>query len=275
MPGGTYLVNNAMLADYQSAKYANHASNLGALIAARIGTAFHVQSYIVDPVTIDEFDAESRISGIPEIERRCRSHALNIREVGRITAVNMDKDFTDTNLVVCHMGGGISVAALRGGKIVDVNDALLGMGPFSPERAGALPLEGLLKLAFSGAYTHEELKHKLSRDAGLKAYLGTNDLAEVVTRCNAGDALAQTVYNALVLQIAKEIGAMATVLKGQLDGIVLTGGMARSEALVNDLTARIDFIGAVTSIPGSLELEALATGVWRVLENIEAAKTYG
>jgi len=275
MPGGTYLVNEAMLADYQAAKYANHASNLGALMADQIGATLGVKSYIVDPVTTDEFDAESRISGVPEIERRCRSHALNIKEVGRITAVSLGKDFVNTNLVVCHMGGGISVAALRGGKIVDVNDALLGMGPFSPERAGALPLEGLLKLAFSGEYTYEELKHKLSRAAGFKAYLGTNDLAEVVTRFRAGDALAHTIYRALVRQIAKEIGAMSTVLKGRLDGIVLTGGMAKSETLVADLTERINFIGAVTCIPGSLELEALATGVWRILENIETVKTYG
>ncbi len=275
LPGGTYLINQAMLGDYESGKYANHASNLGALMAARIGAAIGVISYVVDPVTTDEFEPDSRISGLPEIERRCRSHALNIKQVGRLTATSLGQDFASANLVVCHMGGGISVAALRGGKLVDVNDALLGMGPFSPERAGALPLEGLLKLAFSGAYTHAELKHKLSREAGLKAYLRTNDLAVVIDRCKAGDELARTVYHALVRQIAKEIAAMATVLNGQVDGIVLTGGMANSATLVEDLTARINFIGAVIAIPGSLELEALATGVWRVLDNIEAAKIYG
>ncbi|UCD37236.1 MAG: butyrate kinase, partial [Fidelibacterota bacterium] len=179
LPGGTYAVNDIMIADLSSARYANHASNLGALLASKIADGFSVPAYIVDPVTTDEFEPLARISGVPEIQRRCRSHALNIKAVARQVAAQNNHQLEQTNYIVAHLGGGISVAALRGGRIVDVNDGLLGMGPFSPERAGALPLEGLLQLAFSGDYTFETITHKLSRESGLTGYLGTNDLAEV------------------------------------------------------------------------------------------------
>jgi butyrate kinase len=248
LPGGTYTVNAPMLDDYSTARFANHASNLGALLAHGIAQSFQVPAYIVDPVTTDEFDPEARVSGVPEIQRRCRSHALNI--------------------------GGISVAALRSGRIVDVNDALLGMGPFSPERAGALPLEGLLNLAFSGEYTFESLTHKLSRESGLLAYLGTNDLIQVIAMVEAGEESVVTVYQALLTQIAKEIAAMAVVLGGQPDATILTGGMAHSERFTTDLSAKVEFLAPVTIIPGSLELEALARGAWRVLLGEETAREY-
>lgn len=274
LPGGTYTVNAPMLDDYTSARYANHASNLGALLAHKVAQSFQVPAYIVDPVTTDEFDPEARISGVPEIQRRCRSHALNIKAVARQAAGQLNKDLDLTRLVVAHMGGGISVAALRNGRIVDVNDALLGMGPFSPERAGALPLEGLLGLAFSGEYTFESLTHKLSREAGLFGYLGTNDLMQVIDMVEAGEESAVTVYHAMVIQIAKEIAAMAVVLGDPLDAIILTGGMAHAERFTTDLTAKVAFLAPVTIIPGSLELEALARGAWRVLLGEEAAREY-
>jgi butyrate kinase len=166
------------------------------------------------------------------------------------------------------------VAALRSGRIVDVNDALLGMGPFSPERAGALPLEGLLNLAFSGEYTFESLTHKLSRESGLLAYLGTNDLIQVIAMVEAGEESVVTVYQALLTQIAKEIAAMAVVLGGQPDATILTGGMAHSERFTTDLSAKVEFLAPVTIIPGSLELEALARGAWRVLLGEETAREY-
>ena len=281
LPGGTYAVNEAMIADLSSGRYANHASNLGALLAREVARRFDVPAYIVDPITTDEFEPEARISGVPEIERRCRSHALNIKAVARKVAGQLDRSLTETNFVVAHMGGGISVAALRGGRIVDVNDALLGMGPFSPERAGALPLEGLLRLAFSGEYTFDSLAHKLSRESGLKGYLGTNDLPEVLRRVDAGDKLAAEVYQAMIYQITKEIGAMATVLtprnavlEGKVDAIILTGGMARAEMLCSAITSRVNFMAPVITIAGSLELEALAQGVWRVIDGEEKAEEY-
>ncbi len=274
LPGGTYAVNEAMIADLSSARYANHASNLGALLAREVARRFDVPAYIVDPVTTDEFELEARISGVPDIQRRCRSHALNIKAVARKAAGQLDRSLTETSFVVAHMGGGISVAALRGGRIVDVNDALLGMGPFSPERAGALPLEGLLRLAFSGEYTFDSLAHKLSRESGLKGYLGTNDLPEVLRRVDAGDNLAAEVYRAMVYQIAKEIAAMAAVLEGRVDAIILTGGMARAERLCSAISSRVNFVAPVITIAGSLELEALAQGAWRVLDGEEKAKEY-
>jgi len=274
LPGGTYAVSDAMITDLSSARYANHASNLGAMLARMVARRFDVPAFIVDPVTTDEFEPEARVSGTPEIQRRCRSHALNTKAVARQVAEQQGRALLQTRFVVAHMGGGISVAALRGGRIVDVNDALLGMGPFSPERAGALPLEGLLRLAFSGAYTFDSLAHKLSRESGLKGYLGTNDLAEVLGRVDSGDDQAGLVYRAMVYQIAKEIGAMVTVLSGEVDAIILTGGMARAARFCNDITARVDFIAPVITVPGSLELAALSQGVWRVIDGKEPAKEY-
>ncbi|UCH63368.1 MAG: butyrate kinase [Fidelibacterota bacterium] len=282
LPGGTYAINDAMIADLSSARYADHASNLGALLAREVAQRFDVPAYIVDPVTTDEFESEARISGVPEIARRCRSHALNIKAVARKAATQLDHLLTETRFVVTHMGGGISVAALRGGRIVDVNDALLGMGPFSPERAGALPLEGLLRLAFSGKYTLDSLIHKLSRESGLRGYLGTTDLEEVLRRIDAGDKLAAEVYQAMVYQIAKEIGAMATVLashdtglEGRVDAVILTGGMARSERFCSDIASKVNFIAPVITFAGSLELEALALGAWRIINGDEEVKEYG
>jgi len=281
LSGRTYAVNDALIADLSSARYANHASNLGAQLARQVAKRYDVPAYIVDPITTDEFEPEARISGVPEIERRCRSHALNIKAVTRKAAGQLDRPLTETRFVVAHMGGGISVAALRGGRIVDVNDALLGMGPFSPERAGALPLEGLLRLAFSGEYTFDSLAHKLSRESGLRGYLDTTDLAEVLQRIDTGDKLAAEVYRAMVYQIAKEIGAMATVLtphnaglEGRVDAVILTGGMARSERFCSDITSRVNFIAPVITIAGSLELEALALGAWRVIDGEEKVKEY-
>jgi butyrate kinase len=274
LPGGTYTVNSSMLDDYTSASYANHASNLGAVLAHKVAQLLQVPAYIVDPVTTDEFDPEARISGVPEIQRRCRSHALNIKAVARRTAQQLNQDLGQSRFVVAHMGGGISVAALRNGRIVDVNDALLGMGPFSAERAGALPLEGLLNLAFSGKYTFESLTHKLSRESGLIGYLGTNDLMRIIGMLEDGDELAVNVYRALVIQVAKEIAAMAAVLEGQLDAIILSGGMAHAERFTADLTDKVAFLAPVTIVPGSLEMEALARGAWRVLLGEETAREY-
>jgi len=274
LEGGAYTINEKMLDDLHNARYSNHASNLGAIIANHLGKKYKVPAIIVDPVTIDNFTVFARISGVPEIERKCRSHALNIKEVCRREAEKNSKTLEDCNFVAVHMGGGISVAAVNRGNIVDVNDALLGMGPFSPDRAGALPIGALVKLAYSKKYTEKELITKLSRESGLKAYIGEADLRKVEKMIEDGDKKAELYYGAMVYQIAKEIGQCAVVLKGKFDAVVLTGGMAKSEKLVNMLQGYIGFLGKVVVVPGEFEMEALAAGAIRVLNKTEIPKEY-
>lgn len=274
LEGGTYFINERMLDDLRSAKYSNHASNLGAILAHHLAGELNIPCFVVDPVTVDEFIDLARVSGLPEIVRKCRSHALNIKAVARQAAAMLNKPLDQTHFVVAHMGGGLSICALSGGKIIDVNDGLLGMGPFSPERAGALPIGALVELCYSGKYTKEELIRRLSSEAGLKAYLGTSDLVEIEKRIEAGDRNAKLYYDAMLYQIAKEIGAAAAALKGNLDGVTLTGGMAHSERLTETLKSYISFLGRVFVFPGEKEMEALALGAFRVLDGKEEAKIY-
>ncbi|MCX6829847.1 MAG: butyrate kinase [candidate division Zixibacteria bacterium] len=274
LEGGAYRINEKMLDDLHHMKYSNHASNLGAIIADHLGRRYKVPAVIVDPVTVDNFTDMARVSGIPEIERKCRSHALNIKEICRRHAAKIDRSLEQCNFVAVHMGGGISVAAVEKGKIVDVNDALLGMGPYSPDRAGALPIGALVKLAFSGKYTEKELIDKLSRKAGLLAYIGQSDLREVEKMIDSGDKKAELYFRAMAYQIAKEIGACTVVLKGKLDAIILTGGMANSKRLVDILKEYISFLGEVIVVPGEFEMEALAAGALRVIEKKEVPKDY-
>ncbi len=274
LEGGAYWINEKMLDDLHKMKYSNHASNLGAIIADHLGKRFNVPAIISDPVTVDNFTDYARVSGIPEIERKCRAHTLNIKEVCRREAEKRGKKLEDCNFVAVHMGGGISVAAVEGGRIIDVNDALLGMGPFSPDRAGALPIGGLVKLAFSGKYGEKELLDKLSRKSGLIAYIGQSDVREVEKMIEGGDKRAEAYYGAMVYQIAKEVGACAVVLKGNFTSIILTGGMANSRRLVELLSSYISFLGEVVVVAGEFEMEALAAAAVRVLNNEEAPKEY-
>jgi len=274
LEGGAYRINEKMLDELRTMHWSNHAGNLGAIIARHLGKRYNAPAIIVDPITVDNFSALARISGVPEIDRVCRSHALNIKEVSRRVAADMGKSLETVNFVVVHMGGGISVASVAGGKIVDVNDALLGMGPFSTERAGALPIGALVSMAYSGQYSKKELINKLSRESGLKAYLGESDLRRVEKMIDDGDEKAALYFGAMAYQIAKEIGAAATVLKGDFDSIVLTGGMAKSAKLVDTLKDYIGFMGKITVIPGEFEMEALAAGAVRVLAGEEIPKEY-
>ncbi len=271
---GIYLVNDAFMEDTISCKYGTHASNLGASIAYSIAREYNVPAYVVDPVTVDEFIPESYISGIPEIRRRSRLHALNVNACVRKEAEKIGKEIKEIHFVVAHLGGGTTIAAIDGGRIIDCNDALLGMGPFSPERAGALPLRGVLKLALFGKYTIEELSIKLSNNSGLKAYLGTSDVKEVLRRIDGGDKEADLIFRAMIYQTAKEIGAMATVLKGNVDRIIITGGLANSSKVVNMIRERIGFIAGISVYPGETELEAMAEGGFRAIDGIEKVKTY-
>ncbi|HWR82384.1 MAG TPA: butyrate kinase [Candidatus Deferrimicrobium sp.] len=274
LAGGSYEINAAMLEAVRTRQYSNHASNLGAIIAHHLGQKYSVPSLISDPITVDNFADIARVSGVPEIERKCRSHALNIKEVCRRGAAKRNKRLEEVNFVAVHMGGGISVAALQGGRIIDVNDGLLGMGPFSPDRAGALPIGDLVKLCYSGKFTEKELIDKLSKASGLTAYLGQSDLREVEKMIAAGDASARLYFDAMAYQIAKEIGAAAVVLKGEFEAIVLTGGMAHSERLVGEIRKHISFLGTISVVPGEFEMEALAAAGLRYLKGEEQLKSY-
>ena len=273
---GTYRVNDMMLKDLKNPDLWGriHASNLGAFIAKSIADELNIPSFIVDPVTVDDFSEIARISGCPEIERKSLSHALNIRFVGISIAKKLKRKFEDTNMIAVHMGGGISVAALENGKIIDVNNAFLGMGPFSPQRAGALPIGDILDLSFSGKYTKKELESMFTKTGGLISYLGTDDGQEIVKRIKNGDKKAEIIFKAMCYQIAKEIGACAAVLKGNVDAIFLTGGLAYNEMIVSEVTERIKFIAPIHIIPGEKEMEALSQGGVRVLKGLETAGEY-
>ncbi len=273
LEGGTYKVNQSLIEDLTSCKYANHASNLGGLIAHKIAEDYGLnESYIVDPVTTDNMWEKARISGIPGIERECRVHALNIKAVARKIAEKNGQDFYKANFVVAHLGGGISIAALEGGKVVDVNDALLGMGPFSPERAGALPLRGVMKLCYSKP--EPEVKKIFSSESGFKAYIGTNDFRTIEEKVVAGDPETLKVYEAFKYQIAKEIGSYCAALKGKVDGIIITGGCAYFKAFVKELEEYVGWMAPFFVYPGENELDALAEGAFRVIDGKEIPKEY-
>jgi len=272
--GGSYEISDQLLDDVRTAHYSNHASNLGPIIARHLGARYGVPSLIADPLTVDDFTELARISGVPEIERQCRSHALNIKEVARREAAALGKRLDETSFVVAHMGGGISVAALRQGRILDVNDGLLGMGPFSPDRAGALPLRGVVELSFSGKYAKKELLDKFSKASGLTAYLGEADLRKVEAMIDGGDRKAATCFSAMAYQIAKEIGAAATVLEGDFEAIILTGGMAHSNRLIGEITGHVAWMKRVVVVPGEFEMEALASAGVRFLDGEEKLMVY-
>lgn len=274
MEGGTYKVNSKMLEDLRTAPMGQHASNLGAIIASEIAGQLDIPAFIVDPVVVDEMDEVARLSGMPDIKRTSIFHALNQKAVARRAASDLGKKYEELNLIVAHMGGGISVGAHRNGRIVDVNNALDGEGPFSPERAGGLPVGGLIKLCYSGKYTIDEMKKKVLGKGGLVAYLGTNDGREVTRMIQAGDKNAELVYQAMAYQVAKEIGACAAVLEGKVDAVCLTGGLAYDKLLMSWIKERIEFIGDVRIYPGEDEMIALAQGGLRVLRGEEEAKEY-
>jgi butyrate kinase len=267
---GTYIVDDAMVEELHLAKRGEHASNLGALLALRFARAADVEAYIVDPVTADEWQECARVSGSPLIERSPIGHVLNTRAVARRFAREKNTPYEDLRLIVAHMGSGITVSAHRLGRMIDSNT--IEEGPFGPDRTGGLPVRALIKLSYGGQFAQKELDHKLFGNGGLYAYLGTRDLLEVEKRMEAGDHHAALVWNAMVYQIAKEAGAMATVLEGKVDALVLTGGMAHSEKLIRRLRASLEWIAPITVYPGEDELQALAEGVFRVLDGEEKAK---
>lgn len=273
--GGTYTVNDLMVKDLKSGIQGQHASSLGGLIAREIAEQFCIPAFIVDPVVVDELSQLARISGLPEIERRSIFHALNQKTVARRAAAETGKEYDQANFIVVHLGGGISVGAHLRGRVVDVNNALDGDGPFSPERAGGLPVGDLVKLCYSGKYSLAELQKRLVGQGGLVAYLGTNDGRTVLQRIEAGDQEAELIYRAMAYQIAKEVGTAAVVLKGDVDAIVLSGGLAYDGVyLVPWIEERVSFIAPVKTYPGEFEMLALAQGGLRVLTGQEEAREY-
>lgn len=274
IPSGTYWVEPVMLEQLEAAVVGEHASNLGAILAHKLASRHGKPAFIVDPVVVDELEPEARLTGHPLLPKTSIFHALNHKAVGRKAAVQLGRDYSQLNLIIAHLGGGISVAAHRQGRVVDVNNALNGDGPFSPERSGTLPAYGLAKLCFSGGYTEKEIAKMITGKGGVVAYLGLNDMRQVERMIEAGDEQAALVYRAMAGQVAKEIGAMATVLQGHIDAILLTGGIAfdgRFIALVRD---RIGFIAPVLIFPGEEEMEALALGALRVLRGEETPLHY-
>ena len=272
--GGTYAVNDAMVEDLKVGVQGPHASNLGGILARSIGDELGVPSFIVDPVVTDELADVARFSGTPDIPRRSKFHALNQKAVAKRYGKESGKGYENLNLVVVHMGGGVSVGAHKNGKVVDVNNALDGDGPFSPERAGAVPAGDLIKMCFSGKYTENEVYSKVVGKGGFVGYLNTNDVKGTIDKMGEGDKECTAIYNAFLYQIVKEIGAMAGILEGKVDQIVVTGGIAYSDVLIPDLIEKVKWIAPVTVYPGEDELLALAQGAIRVLSGEEEAKVY-
>ena len=272
--GGTYRVNDFMLHDLRIGYAGQHASNLGGILAYEIASGLNIPAYIVDPVVVDELEPIARISGYPLIERISIFHALNQKAVARRVSAQFGRSYEELNLIITHMGGGITVGAHCQGKVVDVNNGLHGDGPFSPERAGTVPAGDLISLCYSGEYYREEIMKKLVGAGGLVGYLGTNNVLEVETMIQSGDHKAKLVFQAMAYQVAKEIGSASAVLKGRVDAIVLTGGIAHSQMFIDEITNRVNWIADVIVQPGENELQALAEGALRVLKGEEQEKEY-
>jgi butyrate kinase len=270
MQCGTYLVDDAMVEELRLARHGEHACNLGALLALRFAAAAGVNAYIVDPVTVDEWQTCARVTGSPLVARFCIGHALNTKAVARRFALEQGRAYEALRLIVVHMGSGITVSAHRDGRTIDSNT--IEEGPFGPDRSGGLPVRELIKLCYSGRFAQKEMDRMVFGDGGLFAYLGTRDLREVERRIDAGEGKAAQVFDAMVYQIAKEAGAMAAVLEGRVDALLLTGGMAYSERVVEKLRGYLEWIAAIRVYPGEDELQALAEGVFRVLTGQEKAK---
>ncbi|MBC1340414.1 butyrate kinase [Listeria welshimeri] len=272
--GGTYMVTEKMLADLKTNKYGEHASNLGAMLAKKLADTLDIPSFIVDPVVVDEMEPIARFSGNELIARKSIFHALNHKAAGRKIAKKLGSDYEKLNFVIAHLGGGISVAAHRQGKAVDVNNALDGDGPFSPERSGSLPMNDFLEACFSGKWNKRELHDLIIGRGGMISYLGTNSMLEVEAKVKAGDEKAIQAFDAMAYQVSKEIGACSTVLHGKIDAIILTGGLARSDLFTSKIIEQTNWIASVIIEPGEDELEALNSGVQRVLAGLEKEKLY-
>jgi len=271
---GTYKINEAIINDLSNAVYGEHASNLGAILAKELSVTAGCDAYISDPVVVDEMHDLARISGHPDLPRKSIFHALNQKSTARTYCKEVNRAYKDVNILVCHMGGGISVGVHTGGRIIDVNNCVSGSGTFSPERAGTLPAGDLVKMCFSGKYSEYEIQKIINGKGGLMAHLGENQAHHIVEKINAGDKKAALILDAMAYNIAKEIGAAATVLDGKIDAICLTGGIAYNDYVCSRIIKRISFIAPIKRYPGEGEMGALANNVTRVLKGLDECKEY-
>lgn len=276
IPGGVYKVNDALIEDLKLELLGEHASNLGGILARCIAeeAGNNFDAYIVDPVVVDEMEDIARPSGCPQLPRVSIFHALNQKAVARRFARDIGKKYDDLNLIVVHMGGGITIGAHKKGRVIDVNNGLDGEGPFSPERAGTLPIGALVKLCFSRKYMFHEVRKMITGKGGLVAYLGTNNANEVEKKIKEGNKKAKTIFESMAYQISKDIGAYSTVLRGKIDAILITGGLAHSEMLINWIRERVSFIAPVHVYAGEDEMKALAEGVYYALKGELEVKEY-
>lgn len=272
--GGTYLVTDNMLKDLKKGVLGEHASNLGGAIAKEIADTIGKKAYIVDPVVVDELEEIARVSGFAEIERISIFHALNQKAVARRYCKENSVKYEEKNIVVAHLGGGISVGIHKKGRVIDVNNALDGDGPFSPERSGGVPVGQLVKMCFSGEYTADFIKKRIKGNGGIVGYLNTNDVRDVVKMIEEGDEKAKLILDAMCYQVAKEIGSVSTVVAGKVDAIILTGGISYSKLVVDKISNSVSFIAPVIVYPGEDEMSALALGGLRVARGEEVAKIY-
>lgn len=272
---GVYEINDALIRDLKAGIQGEHASNLGGLIANDIAKELpHARAFIADPVVVDELSDVARITGHPKMIRRSIFHALNQKAVARKYSKVLQKEYEELNLVVAHMGGGISVGAHQNGQVVDVNNALDGFGPFSPERAGTLPSGPLVELCFSGEASHDEIKKLINGKGGLMAHFGTNQAHEVALMAESGNEKAKIVLEAMAYQTAKAIGACATVMNGDVNGIIITGGIANNKWITNYIKKMVEYIAPVVIYPGEDEMQAMAENALAVLEGELQCKHY-
>lgn len=272
--GGTYLINSEMLHDLSSGKYGDHASNLSGILAAEFAKNYNIEAVITDPVVVDELCTQAQYTGIKNVRRTSIFHALNQKAVARKYAASVNMNYEDLNLIVIHMGGGITVGAHHLGRVIDVNNGLNGDGPMSPTRAGSMPVNSLLKYAENNGLSYQDINKLISKQGGLLSHLNTEDVRDIVSNINDGDTNSAEVLEAMAYQIGKEIGAKAAVLHGKIDQIIFTGGVSRSDHVMNLINPYISFLAPVTIYPGELEMEALAYGAHMITQNRTLLKTY-
>lgn len=274
LAGGTYAINDIMLKHARSGITLRHPATLGPLLAHDFALTYGGKAFVVNPTDVDELCDQARMTGLKGVFRESRTHALNQKEVCIRYAAEHGTSYRDINLITCHIGGGVSVTAHQKGRMVDTTDAAHGNGPMGSTRCGDIPVRNIIDMCFSGAYSKREIQDKQSKTGGLVDHLGTSDGLEVMHMIEQGDEYARLVYETMIYQIAKTAAAMAAVLYGQVDGIILTGGMAHNEHLVGELKRRLSFIAPITVMAGEFEMEALASGAARVLSGQETARTY-
>jgi butyrate kinase len=274
LEGGTYIIDETLLHHARIGFTVKHPATLGSQLAYDFAIIYGGKAFVVNPPDVDEFDLVSRVSGLSDVFRESRGHPLNQKEVAMRYAAEKGKRYEDLNLVISHIGGGISITAHRKGRMVDSNDIVNGDGPMAPTRAGSIPAVAIIKMCYSGKYTEREMYDRITKTGGLVDHLGTSEVREVVERIENGDSHAKLIYDAMIYQIGKNIGACATVLSGDVDAILLTGGVANDPYLVEKITDRVGYIAPVKVYAGEFEMEAMAAGALRVLTGEEQPKTY-